>query len=122
MIANMTDSQRREALELARAARKQKTEQWKANAHLLQQKFADAAYWQKLASKFGVRVPSAYVPGYEMKPIRKAMRKLNITPAVFAEVFGGNIKSFQSNNPRWPAFAIIGLLLEIAEQRELSAQ
>ncbi|MGL5991584.1 MAG: hypothetical protein ACRCZT_07990 [Plesiomonas sp.] len=121
MILSMTHEQRLAALALGRAARKAKTEQWKANAHLLQKNFSDSAHWHKLASQFGVRMPGSHVPSSELKPIRKAMRTLNISPAVVVATFGGSIASLQAKNPRWPAFAIIGLLLEIAEQRELSA-
>lgn len=115
MIANMTTEQRAEALEKARIARSEKTAAWKAEAHLLKSDFSDSAYWHKLASKFKVRMPGSHVPGSEFKAIRKAARKLGIQPAEIRDAFGGDVKHIHSMNPTWPAFAIIGLLLEMAE-------
>ena len=116
MIANMTAEQRAAALEKARAARAEKTAEWKASAHLLKSDFSDSAYWHKLASKFRVRMPGSHVPGSEFKTIRKAARKLGISPSQIRDTFGGDIKHVHAMNPSWPAFAIIGLLLEIAEE------
>lgn len=117
MITNMTAEQRAEALDKARIARAEKTAELKANAHLLKSDFADSAYWHKLASKFKVRMPGAHVPGSEFKTIRKAARKLGISPSEIREIFGGDVKHIHAENRTWPAFAIIGLLLEIAEER-----
>ena len=118
MIANMTPEQRAEALDKARIARAEKTAAWKATAHLLKSDFSDSAYWHKLASKFKVRMPGAHVPGSEFKAIRKAARKLGIEPAQIRDTFGGDVKHIHAMNPTWPAFAIIGLLLEMAEGEE----
>lgn len=115
MIANMTPEQRAEALEKARIARAEKTDAWKASAHLLKSDFSDSAYWHKLASKFKVRTPGTHVPGSEFKAVRKAARKLGIEPAQIRDAFGGDVKHIHAMNPTWPAFAIIGLLLEMAE-------
>ena len=115
MIANMTPEQRAEALDKARIARAEKTAAWKASSHLLKSDFSDSAYWHKLASKFKVRMPGSHVPGSEFKAIRKAARKLGIEPAQIRDTFGGDVKHIHAMNPTWPAFAIIGLLLEMAE-------
>lgn len=116
MIANMTPEQRAAALDKARIVRAEKTATWKANAHLLKSDFSDSAYWHKLASKFKVRMPGAHVPGSEFKVVRKAARKLGIEPAEIRDAFGGDVKHIHAMNPKWPAFAIIGLLLEMAEE------
>lgn len=118
MIANMTSEQRAEALDKARAARAKKTAEWKASAHLLKSDFSDSGYWHKLASKFKVRMPGPHVPGSEFKVIRKAARKLDIYPSEIRAAFGGDVKHVHAMNPTWPAFAIIGLLLEMAEGKE----
>ena len=115
MIANMTQEQRAEALDKARIARAEKTAAWKASSHLLKSDFSDSAYWHKLASKFKVRMPGTHVPGSEFKAVRKAARKLGIEPAQIRDAFGGDVKHIHAMNPTWPAFAIIGLLLEMAE-------
>lgn len=114
-IANMTPEQRAEALEKARIARAEQTASWMASAHLLKTDFSDAAHWRKLASKHGVRMPGAHVPGSEFRFIRKAARKLGIEPQEIRDAFGGDVKQIHAMNPNWPAFAIIGLLLEMAE-------
>lgn len=118
MIANITPEQRAEALEKARIARAEKTAAWKESAHLLKADFSDSAYWYKLASKFKVRMPGAHVPESEFKAIRKAARKLGIEPSAIRDAFGGDVKHIHATNPAWPAFAIIGLLLEMAEAVE----
>lgn len=119
MIASMTQEQRVEVLEKARIARAEKTAAWKAAAHLLKSEFSDSAYWHKLASRFKVRMPGAHVPGSEFKAIRKAARKLGIEPAQIRDAFGGDVKHIHAMNPTWPAFAVIGLLLEMAEGKAL---
>lgn len=116
-IANMTPEQRQEALEKARAARAKQNEEWRAAAHLLKSDFADSAYWHRLASKHQVRMPGSHVPGHEFRFIRKAARKLGIEPQEIREAFGGDVKHIHAMNPTWPAFAIIGLLLEMAESK-----
>lgn len=115
-ISNMTPEQRQAALEKARIARAEQTERWKAGAHLLKSDFADSGHWHRLASKHKVRMPGAHVPGNEFRFIRKAARKLGIEPQAIRDAFGGDVKHIHAMNPTWPAFAIIGLLLEMAEE------
>lgn len=105
-----------ESLRMAKIAYALKIEGWKENAHNLKQDFADKAYWRKLASKFQVRFPSDFVPGTEFKAARKAMRKCGVTPDQIRDSFGGDVRHIHTCNPNWPLFAIIGLILEIAEE------
>lgn len=114
-VANMTQEQREHTLALGRVARAEKTRIWKENAHKLRQSFADSNHWRKLASQYGVRMPSEYAPGDEFKPIRKAMRKLGLEPQQVREALGGDVKFIHRVNPTWPAYALIGLLLEMRE-------
>ena len=65
----------------ARAARSARIEHWKANASQLKQDFADEAHWRRLASRFGVRMPSAYVPGSELRLLRRAAKRAGISGA-----------------------------------------
>lgn len=118
-IANMTAEQRQDALNKARIARARQSEEWKANAHLLKQDFADAGHWARLASKHQIRMPGANVPGSELRFIRRAARKLGIEPQEIRNAFGGDFKHIHTMNPTWPAFAIIGLLLEMAEEKAI---
>ena len=113
---NMTKEQRAESLAKAQAARTERRAEMIANQHLLKQDFADRPHWQRLASAFGVRMPSDYVPGTESKAVRKAMRKCGVTPAQVREAFGCDVGTFARHNPAWPAFAIVGLILEIANE------
>jgi hypothetical protein len=83
----------------------------------LKSDFADSAYWHKLASKFKVRMPGAHVPGSEFKAIRRAARKLSVQPQEIRDAFGGDVKHLHNMNPTWPAFALIGLLLEMANEK-----
>lgn len=117
-IANMTTEQRAEVLAKAQEARAEKTRIWKENASKLRKSFADSNHWRKLASKYGVRMPAEYVPSDEFKPIRKAMRKLGIDPQQVRDAFGGDVKFIHAMNPTWPAYAVIGLLLEIRDEIE----
>lgn len=71
---NITDAERAELLEKARVAREEKKAKFLANAHTLKRDFSDKNHWRKLASKFGVRMPADYVPGTELKLVRRAMK------------------------------------------------
>lgn len=122
MIASMTPEQRAEVLAKAQAARAEQTARWKASAHLLKSDFSDSAHWHRLASRYGVRMPGPHVPGGEFRFIRKAARKLGILPQQIRDAFGGDVKHIHAMNPTWPAFAIIGLLLEMAAERDVAAE
>lgn len=75
--------------------------------------FADATHWRSLASAHGVRLPAWYIPGSELKHIRRACRRLGIGSEGMREATGfSRAEDFASANPKWPAFALVGLLLE----------
>ncbi len=113
----LTQEQREENLRLGRIAREKKVEDWKSKAYLLQREFKDKPYWRKLASKHGVKMPANYVPGTELKLVRRAMKRSGVTPEQVKEAFGGDVKHLQAMNPTWPCFALIGLILELAEEK-----
>lgn len=114
-ISDLTDEQRVVFLEQARKAQEERRALFISQAHLLKQDFLDKPHWRRLASKHGVRMPADYVPGTELRLVRKAMRKAGVTPDAVREAFGGDVKKLQRENPTWPAFALIGLILELAE-------
>lgn len=114
-LKDLTDAERTELLESARKAREERKALFQSQAHLLKQDFADKPHWRRLASSHGVRMPADYVPGTELRLVRKAMRKAGVTPDAVREAFGGDVKKLQRENPTWPAFALIGLILELAE-------
>lgn len=114
-LADLTEAQRAELLEKARAARDERKALFQSQAHLLKNDFADKPYWRRLCSKHGVRMPADYVPGTELRLVRKAMKKAGVTPDQVRDAFGGDVKKLQRENPAWPAFALIGLILELAQ-------
>lgn len=115
-LPELTEAQRAELLEKARAAYDERRALFQSQAHLLKNDFMDKPYWRRLCSKHGVRMPADYVPGTELRLVRKAMRKAGVTPDQVREAFGGDVKALQRDNPTWPAYALIGLILEIAEE------
>lgn len=114
-MLNMTHEQRAAALAAARTARLAQVTRWAESAHLLRQDFADRGYWLKLAASFGVRMPNTNAPGTETRALRKAMRKCGVTGADLLAVFGNaNPAHLAADNPTWPAWALVGLILEVA--------
>lgn len=83
-----------------------------ANQHL-RREFADTLHWKGLASKYGVRLPAWYMPGHELKYIRRACRRLGLGAEGMREATGfSTAQAFTKANPTWPAFALVGILLE----------
>lgn len=110
-----------EASAAAHAARLAKVQAWKDNADL-KRDFSDAGYWRKLAAYYGVRLPPWYVPGSELKYLRRAVAQTGLTQEMLRDGFGGGVRLLQQNNPNWPAFALVGLLLELAEANGIQPQ
>lgn len=113
---NMSPEERAEMLCRAREAREEKKAAFIANSHNLKSDFADKNHWRKLASKFGVRMPADYVPGTEVKLARRAMKRCSVTPDDVKQSLGMDIKAFAEQNSTWPAFAIVGIVLEIGDE------
>ena len=108
-LANITPEQRAENLEKARRAREEKK---KAGEHL-KQDWMDEQHFRALASKYGVRLPLAYIPATEVKYIKRIMKKLEIDPKMWLEAEGyRTLGDFGKNNPTTPAWVHCGLLLE----------
>ncbi|EPS4832781.1 hypothetical protein ACVFDQ_002758 [Enterobacter hormaechei] len=59
-------------------------------------------------------MPAKYVPGSELPRLRKAAKRLGLTNDNLREHFGGGLSHLHQCNPDWPAFALIGLLIETA--------
>jgi len=100
------------------ATRLERTAALKLSAELLlRQDFADASHWRHLAQIYGVRLPAWYVPGSDPRSIRRAARTLGITSDDLADVFGVRaVTALAALNPEYPAWALIGLLLELKAQ------
>lgn len=117
-ITEMSAEQRAEVLEIAQAARAAKKEEQLKSAHLLKNNFMDKPHWRRLASKFGVRMPADYVPGTEARLIRRAMKRSGVTPEMVRDAFGTDVKGMAKDNPTWPCYALIGMILEMADESD----
>lgn len=123
-ITNMTPEERAAAREKAREIQNQRHAEWRANADKLKTDFSDKGYWHRAARHYGVSMPGHHVPGTYIPPIRKAMKKMGLLKPgegfakAFRETIDEDYRTFVANNPDWPAFAIIGLLLECALERD----
>lgn len=91
-----------------------KREQAKAFAHAnLKLDFADTNHWRTLAARYGVKLPVWYRKGSELKYLKRALRILGYGTADVADATGfTTLREFAASNPTWPAFALVGLILE----------
>lgn len=123
-FTNMSPEERAAVNRLAVEARRLRSAEFNANAHNLKTDFADKAYWHRAARHYGVIMPGHHVPGTYIPPIRRAMKKMGLLKPgegfakAFRETIDEEYRTFLANNPEWPAFAIIGLLLECALERD----
>lgn len=123
-VSNLSEEQIAIRMEKARETKHQRRAEWLANADNLKTDFADKGYWHRAARHYGVTMPGHHVPGTYIPPIRKAMKKMGLLKPgeafskAFRETIDEEYRTFIANNPDWPAFAIIGLLLECALERD----
>lgn len=109
----MKDFTPEQRLQFQEAARQKRLQQIEFAEKHLRNQFADDAHWRELASKHGIRLPAWYVPGTDLKHIRRALRKLGMGSQGMRECTGfARAEDFAAANPNWPAYALIGLLLE----------
>jgi hypothetical protein len=108
-LKDITPEQRAQMQEKARIARDKKKEAGKN----LRQDFSDEKFWRQTASDLGFRLPMSYVPASETKHLKRAMKKLGVDPKEWLEAEGfSRLTTFGNENPDWPAWAHVGLLLE----------
>lgn len=112
-VADLNPEERAALVARAQQARRDKTAAYKSKAHLLRQGFADRRHWQRLASQFKVRMPPEYIPCSELRFARRAIRKTGLD---YVTWFDEALREFPKNNPTWPAYALIGLILEAAAE------
>lgn len=112
---NITPEQRLEYAAKASVAREKK----KIDCANVRTEYADTNHWRELASKYGVRLPTAYFPASEIKYVKKAAKKVGLDVKEFVEFTGcKNLKEFASLNPNWSALAMVGLYLEFADENK----
>lgn len=123
-ITTLTPQERAVLQEKGREMRRQRSAEWRANADNLKSDFADNGYWHRAARHYGVVMPGHHVPGTYIPPIRRAMKKMGLMKpgerfvVAFRETMDEDYQTFIASNPDWPAFAVIGLLLECALERD----
>jgi hypothetical protein len=102
-------------LKQAQAARMAKAAERDANAHLLKTDYLDATNWVALASKYKVRMPHQNEKA-SVKGIRKYLKKAGVGVEEWNDAYTG-MKYFVDNNPRWTAYGVAGLVLEMKEYK-----
>ena len=111
---SLSQEQKDALLKQAQAARIANITERDANAHLLKTEYLDSNHWASLASEYKIRMPHRAV-GLSSKIVRKYLKKCGISIELFNEHYTST-SYFISNNPKYTAFAFIGLLLELKEE------
>lgn len=112
-IKNLTPEERAANREKGRLAKESK----KLAGEDIKQDYVDLPHWRTLASEFGIRLPSTYLPATETKHIRRALKKLNIEVSDWLEVQGfTKIADFGIANPEHSAVLEVGLALEYKKE------
>ena len=108
-LTALTPDQRQEAVEKAKLAREQK----KLDCSHIRTEYADLPHWRELASKYGIRLPTAHFPATDVKYVKRAARKVDIDIKDYAESTGcKTLKEFAELNESWSSQAMVGLFLE----------
>lgn len=114
-LTRMTDEDRTNA-----AIKREAAKAW-AEQNLLQE-LADENYWRTTASDYGVRMPLRHAPP-EGKYLKRAAKKLGVDIQDFVKSTGFiTLKQFTTANSKWPAYALVGLLLEYHHENKTNPQ
>lgn len=94
-------------------AREARAEKQAAGELLFHDWGSDLNEWRRLASKYGVRLPSSYIPNSEVKYLKRAIKKVGADYKHYIEDCGySNFKDFHKDNPDYPIYAEVGFFLE----------
>ncbi len=115
-LANMSEEDKANQIALMQQARKDKALQRQANKDILKTDYLDSGHWATLASEAGIRMPSNLDPA-SGKVIRKYCKKAGIELELFNQHYT-SIAYFTKNNPLWSAYAVAGLILELAKAQK----
>jgi hypothetical protein len=108
-LTNLTPEQRLEIQEKAKASRLAKIE---AGKDVIQD-YDELNLWRDLASQAGMRLPATYYPSSATKYVRKALKKVGITPKEWCEIGGySTLDGFGKDNPKDSIVLEVGLILE----------
>lgn len=113
---SLTQEQKDNLLAQAKAARLAKAAEREANAHLLKTEYLDSNNWATLASKYKIRMPHQNEKA-SVKGIRKYLKKARIDVQAWNDAYT-SMSHFVDNNPRWTAYAVAGLILEMKSSME----
>lgn len=110
-LSNLSDDERL----LMRQKALESVEKEKAdNAHL-RQDFADKGNWGEMASEVKLRMAPYYKASDTVKYFNRALKAVGKDRAWWTEQTGfKNPKEFYAANPTYPAYALQGLVLEMA--------
>ena len=113
-IANMSTEQRAAALAKARETKVANAAFREANKHKLKLHYLDSGHWAKLASDYGVRMPSNEEP-IDTTTLRKYLKRGGVEVEKFNEHYT-SMTYFVKANPLWTKYAGAGLILELWEE------
>lgn len=103
-----------------KAAAKREADKAFALEHL-RNDFADKNHWRRLASHYGVILPSWYVR--TTKQIRRVLNHTGLSGSWVHEATGfSSVSEWMERNPDWPTYAFVGLVLEAAHERDNFAE
>lgn len=112
MLTEITAEQRQEMQ--IKAALKREADKKFAKENL-RNDFADIHNWRRMASTYKIRLPSWYVRN--TRTIRRAGKQLGLTGTWVTEATGhSSLQSLMDDNPAWPSYAFIGLMLETVHE------
>ena len=116
-LKNITPEQRKQMQEQAAESRKLKQEWARKNLKL---DWEDDAHWRALASKYDYRLPVWYEP-CSSKFTNRFLKKMGLSKEWYEEVTGYKNANIEAKeNPRLPAYAAVGLLLEAYDEEQTS--
>ena len=98
--------------------RAEKRERLIAESENLKLDWMDKPEWERLSSQLGIRLPIWYEPA-QPKFAKRALKKAGISQKEYEDLTGHNIKETITLNPRMPAFALVGFVLEDLRELDL---
>ena len=117
MLENITPEQRAEYLEQGRIARQEKIK-W-AETNLDMDWGEDEAEWRRLGSLYQFRLPQRHISNTETKYVKRLFKHLGVDIKEYLEDCGvTTLKQLNDMNPREPAFAAVGFVLEWYHEKQ----
>lgn len=117
MLTEITPEQRQQYLEQGRIARQERIK-W-AETNLDMEYGEDETEWRRLCALYKFRMPQRHIPNSETKYIRRLFKHLGVDIKEYLEDCGvTTLKQLNDMNPREPAFASVGFVLEWYNERK----